>query len=256
MARTRTLLQLATDALRLADLENATSRFPTGVGSEVYEYVNKGLARVYAEIIKVQDRPFYLTETPVQIMQSPPLGGACVVPLPLDYMQLVGVNWASGVNGPFLPVEPYQDEGERARLLTNSFGGIGLGGCRFRYGFAAAPAALTQGTIATTYSLEILPTPPVGSWLRVRYVPTCPRLVNDLDTFDGILGFEDAAATWAAILMRRKDDLETAALQSDWGQHLERIQSIARRRDRSRPPKTQIIRGWGMRGFRGRGGLL
>jgi hypothetical protein len=248
MSDLRSLAQLRTDAYRLCDVENAVARFPA---SEVTDYVNRGIERVYAEMMKAWAQPFYIVEAKLQLTPAP-FGEPQTAPLPMNYLQMVGISWSAGPLGPWHPLDPYQDEGERTRLLSGAVCGVAH---EFRWGFAAAPAAFTQGIPPTTYSIEVLPRPPQGSFLRIRYVPSFQPLVNDGDSFDGILGFWDAASTWAAILMRRKDDLDTSALQSDWSQHLERIQSIARRRDRSRPPQVQIVANWGsgrMRGHRGR----
>lgn len=248
MARTRQLQDLITDALRLVDVENAITRFPVVAGGEACEYVNKGLAKVYREIIICSDRPFYVTETNVQV-QSPPLsGGGTIVPLPFDFMQILGLSWASNQSGPWQTMRAYEGESERAALLGSGY--LGSGWRQFCYGFAGSPAGVTVGTIPTAQSLDIVPGPPLSSYVKVRYVPTCPRLYNLSDTFDGVLGFEDAACTWAAILMRRKDDLETAALEADFARHVELIHSVARRRDRSGPPRTQIVRNWGGGGRR------
>ena len=99
----------------------------------------------------------------------------------------------------------------------------------------------------------MLPSPTNNSILKVRYIPTPPRLVNDTDTLDGILGFEDYVTTWAAILMRRKDDLDTAELMGDLVMHKQLIHTIAKRRDGSRPPKVSIVRGRMQGAFGGRG---
>lgn len=242
------LENMATAALRLADIENAANRFPT---PEVYTYVNQGIVRVYAEIIVCQDRPYFLTEANVQIVTAPLLGQATVIPLPLDMLQFTSVSWASAQNGPWRQLEPYE-ETERAALLN---AGYSVAPWHFKYGFAASPAAATVGTIPMSMSIDVVPQPPLSSWLKVRYIPTPTPLVNPTDTCNFLLGFDDAAVTWAAVLMRRKDDLDTSALERDFAAHVERIHSIARRRDRSRPPRVQIVRNWGMRGAgrRGRG---
>jgi hypothetical protein len=243
-----TLDQLAQKALRLTDLENATTRFPTGTaGSEAYVYVNEAYKHVYAAILQVEDRPFFATETKIQLSTPAPLGDPMLVSLPLDYLQLLGIGWSSGQMGPWDPIDPYQDEGERLMLLSPGFSGGD--GRRFRYGFSASPTAVTQSTVRVIYSLELVPPPPLASWLRLRYVPVCPDLINPTDTIDSMLGQDELVATWAAILMRRKDDLETGSLEADYARHMSRLTAIARRRDRSRPPKTAVVRGWGRHGY-------
>jgi hypothetical protein len=241
----QTLQAMTTAALRLCDVENAVNRFTP---AELTVYVNQGCVRVLAEILQVQDRPYFITETNIQITQAPLPGQAAQVPLPIDMLQFLSVAWASAQNGPWRALDPYE-EAERAELLNMWTGGRPW---LMKYGFAAAPTAATQGTIPLSMSIDVVPSPSNGSWLKIRYVPTPPLLVNPTDTFPALLGFDDAAATWAAILMRRKDDLETTALDGDFAAHVARIRAIGRRRDRSRPPKIQIVRG--RRGYGGSGG--
>jgi hypothetical protein len=239
---------MRTDTLRLADLENAVGRFPI---LEVNEYVNKGLAHVYAEMVTVFDRPHFSSEARFTAIAPSAPGVVPTYPLPLDFLQILSVGWGTGPSGPFIPLEPYE-EAERIRLSNaNYMGALG----ELKYGITGGPTAVTQGTIPEAYSLDILGNPSLGSTIILRYIPTCPRLVNDTDCFDGLLGFEDAACTWAAILMRRKDDLDTASLEGDMVKHFSRIHQIAKRRDRSRPPMMSLTRHHGIRGGRwGRGG--
>jgi hypothetical protein len=246
---------MATDALRLADLENATQRFPL---TEVYEYCNKGIAHVYAEMLVVGGPVPFFSDEAIITCTTPPAGFVATYPFPADFLQILSVSWCNAGNspsgGPWIPLTP-MTEAERTRLLNARFyGGIGPR----HYGITGGPTAFTQGTIPVAYSIEILPNPTSNSLLRVRYVPTCPRLINPTDTFDGLLGFEDAATTWAAVLMRRKDDLDTADLERDMQKHFQRIHVIAKRRDRSSPPRVSIIRGRGVQrggrnGFGGSG---
>lgn len=251
MSDLRTFGQMQTDAYRLCDVENAITRFPA---PEVGDYVNRGINRVYTEMLKCWDQPFYIVEPPPVQIPSVGLGQVSTMALPMDYLQMIGISWSSSSLGPWCPLDRYRDERERTELLTSG-STIGVAG-QLRWGFAASPIAFTQGIPRTTYSIELVPTPSQGSYVRFRYVPSFQPLVNLTDVFDGIAGFYDAATTWAAILMRRKDDLETSALDGDWQQHLLRITSVARRRDRSSPPQTSIVMNWGSRGGRhGRRGM-
>jgi hypothetical protein len=229
---------MATDALRLGDLENAGNRFPL---TEVYSYVNRGIRYVYAEMVTAADQPYFKTEVFITCTPPNPINSVATYPLPNDFFRLLYVGWAPTVTqpaGPWIPLDPAQ-ESDFIRLTNAGYYG---GFTPLRYIMAANPPAFTQGTIPVTNSIAILPTPTNASVLRIGYVPDCPELVNTTDTFAGFLGFEDAATTWAAILMRRKDDLDTTELERDMALHMNRIRSVAKRRDGSRPPRTSIVR--------------
>ena len=249
MSDLRTFAQLQLDALRLVDLENAANRFPPAT---VGDFVNRGIDKTYSEMLACWDQPFYLAEAGLPI-PIPAWGQPAIVALPMDYLQMVGLSVSSGPTGRRYPIDRYRDERERMMLLSS--GSCGVPG-QFKWGFAASPQAFTQGVSPNTavYSIEILPNPSFGAQAWVRYVPSFRPLVNPQDTFDGIAGWWDAATTWAAILMRRQDDLDTAALQGDWAAHIARMTMVARRRDRSAPPQVSIVMGWGSgRGRRGGG---
>lgn len=237
--RARQLSDMRADMLRLADLEGAVNRFTP---AELNEYVNKGLIFVYRSILIVQDRPFYQKDysfITVGNNTSPATPIQTTYPLPPDFLQIMSVLWATSSSGPWASLEPYE-EAERFMLINSGFFGAQWPAA---YGIVGGTGATTQGTIPTAYGIEILPQPPSGSVVQIRYVPTPPRLVNDTDTFDGILGFEDAACTWGAVLMRRKDDLPTEDLERDMTRHMNEVRMIAKRRDRSRPPRVSIVRG-------------
>ena len=203
-------------------------------------------------MITVSDKPFFTAEATIACT-PPNFGMPAIYPLPANFLRILSVGWSnvsSGASaGPWIPLEPYE-EADRVQLTNAGFyGGLGP----LKYGITGGPGAFTQGTPAVAYSLEVLPSPTNNSILKVRYIPTPPRLVNDTDTLDGILGFEDYVTTWAAILMRRKDDLDTAELMGDLAMHKQLIHTIAKRRDGSRPPKVSVVRGRMRGAFGGRG---
>jgi hypothetical protein len=232
------LAYLATGALRLADLENATNRFPV---TEQYDYVNRGIRFVYRELVTVADRPFYIKANNSIVTQN----GVSLYPLAADFLRMVNVLWSTSPNGPWRDMEEFE-ECDRSMLYNSGyFGGMfprsyTITGASL-VSSSGSGAAFTQGTIPTAYSIEILPAPASGISILYRYVPQCPLLVNATDTFDGILGFEEAIMTWAAILMRRKDDLPTDDLERDMERHIQEIRKIARHRT-SRPVKIQQVR--------------
>lgn len=254
MARLRQLVDLRSDLLRLVDLENTANRFTP---AELNEYINKGIAKVYAEIIVAQDRPFFQKDWSFIVTGSNTLPANAIppsYPLPSDFLQIMSVLWATTASGPWAQLDPYE-ESERYQYINSGYLGAMWPSC---YGIVGGTGAFTQGTIPTAYAIEILPPPPNGSVVALRYLPTCPRLQQDTDTLDGILGFEDAAVTWAGVLMRRKDDLPTDELERDFARHVNLIRVVAKRRDRSQPPRVQIVRnrfgGFGRRGGWGRWG--
>src|ERR1700676_421033 len=245
MARSLTAAQMILDAQRLADLENASGRFSS---AEWLDYINRGIAYVYRKMITVSDHPFFQKTMPNITMQA----GVTVYPLAADFLSILSVLWSTSQGGPFDQLDPFS-ESERVDLVNSGYYG-GMYPRAYRIYGDGGTGAFTQGTIPTAYSIEILPSPVAGGVVQVRYVPTPPLLQQTADVFDGILGFEDAACTWAAILARRKDDLPTDDLERDFMRNMAEVTMIARRRDRSRPPKVSIVRGRGYNRGRGGGG--
>ena len=121
MARTRTLADLRADTRKLADLENAILRFPD---PECNEYVNKGIAYVYRQIINVQDRPTYQKDASFQCFGANSVTQPVPKSYPLadDFLQIMSVMWANNGSGPWIPLDPYE-ECERAALISAGYYG-------------------------------------------------------------------------------------------------------------------------------------
>lgn len=236
------LSDLRTGALRLADLENATGtngRFST---SEVNNYINRAVAHVYRNIIVSQGQHHYIKD---QFLTAMPQNVPNLIPpvyaLNTDFLQLISVAWSQQQSGPWGYLEHCEEVDRPALISAGYYGGMWPSAYMLA-GASQLGQGFTQGTIPTAYGLEILPAAPLGSILWVRYLPQPAQLQNDTDTFDGIIGYEEAVMLWAAILMRRKDDLPTEDLERDMGLVLAEMRQITKSRDRSGPPKVSMVR--------------
>lgn len=233
------LSDLRTGALRYADLENATGRFPA---TEVNNYINRAIAHVYRNILVAQGQHHFIKDQFYTAMaQNVPLMVPPVYALPADFLQIISVQWAQQNAGPWGYLEKCEEVDRAALISAGYYGGMWPSSYMIT-GASQQGQGFTQGTIPTAYGLEILPAAPLGSIVWLRYVPQPAQLQNDTDTFDGIVGYEEGVMLWAAILMRRKDDLPTEDLERDLGLVLAEMRQIAKSRDRSGPPKVSMVR--------------
>ena len=239
------LQDLVTGALRYADLENAvggaSSRFST---PELYNYVNRAIAHVYRNILVAQSNPHFIKDQFYNSKsQNVPNLVPPTYPLPQDFLQIMSVCWANQSAGPWGYLERCEEVDRAALLSAGYYGGMWPSSYMISGNTSATGVgSYTQGTIPVAYGLEILPAAPMGSVIWLRYIPTPPQLLSPSATFDGIVGYEEAVMLWAAILMRRKDDLPTEELERDLGLVLAEMRQIAKTRDRSGPPKVTNVR--------------
>lgn len=239
MARLRQLSDLRSDAMKLADVENATARFPV---SEVNEYINQGIAELYDLLVSARGAGFY--EKTVYIVTD---GLNTNFSLPQDFYQLVMFQVNLGFGG----INPMQGDTnialeqfmmhERPELSSST---PGWAGQPFRYrvhGGDPSQPNQVQGTIQTGYTVEFLPFPAANVRVQCFYVPSCPRLVNENDVFDGINGWEEYVIFYAAMLMRYKDDLPADHMVAMLDRLKSRIMGLASHRDMT-PQRTIDVR--------------
>lgn len=247
MARTRQLSDLRNDAYKLADVENDTARFPN---ADVNELINQGIARVYDMLISGGGAGAYY-EKPATITTD---GINTTYVLPADFLRLqhiqVNLSNTAGTNGDTNQgLEPYLLS-ELPLLSSSSPAWIGQ---PFAYRIRGGSSSITnstQGTIPTQYAIDLRPLPAANMLVSIWYIPSCPRLVNDTDTFDGIDGYELYAVAHAAKWMRYKDDLPVDHLLQLQKELKERIDSMAPHRD-ARPQRvTDVRRTWRNKHYR------
>lgn len=92
---------------------------------------------------------------------------------------------------------------------------------------------------------DLFPEPSGSYTINMLYVPRAAELVNDTDAFDGINGWEDYVAGYAARRMALKEgDVEVVNLiQQDLNKLTARIEKLGADRDSGTPKKVQDVRG-------------
>jgi hypothetical protein len=218
MARLVQLQTLRTKAYQRADQELMTDRFPE---SEVNQYINDGLTELYDMLVSACGYSYYGTSTSFSCAYN-----TVSYALPSDFYKSYKVVYVPG-NG------TYQYELDRLSEVDEP---------------------LLMSTTTSVYphfyrvratSIDILPAPQMTDTIRLEYIPVCPSLVLDTDTFDGVDGFEEYAVCYAARRMAVKDsDMELANLiYQDMNRQMTRIQRMGAERDKGRPQRVQDVRG-------------
>ena len=109
--------------------------------------------------------------------------------------------------------------------------------------FASSQALYSdRGYMVHRYNLNgnnitFIPEPNSTDTVKVWYIPTFVKLVNDSDTVDGniALNWEDYAVTLAALKMREKEETSTTSLERELQRINLRIEEASSSRDAGEP---------------------
>jgi hypothetical protein len=213
MARTVSLAQLRTDARLYADQRpGGANAFITD--TELNRLINLKLAELYDALVSARGEDYYSKTTPLPgAGPRQTTAGASDYALPDDFFQLISVKIAWGASD--------WEEVPRRHTLDGSgfasdFGSAGTWQKWTRKGYQLAGGFL-----------RLLPTPTTVTDYVLVYVPTCPELVNDVDTFDGINGWEKLVTLGVAIEMRAIEQNESADLERRYQEQTARVQAMA-----------------------------
>jgi hypothetical protein len=80
-----------------------------------------------------------------------------------------------------------------------------------------------------------------GTVVTIRYVPFCPLLVNDSDTFDGFNGWEEYVINDCAAHCQEKEESDAGPFYKRKAELTARIQRMAPDRDMGMPAKRQDV---------------
>jgi hypothetical protein len=255
MARTVTLSELRTRALRRAKMEN--SQFPED--GEVDRLVREAVAELYDKLLEVRGAHHYL------------MAAECVTvpnviwyPLPADFYKLVSVTVNASPGASYYPlvpgipfasiaaaymrstngwqaIQPFMDQ--EAAGLMNATGGSPYSS---QYRLRGMQNQQDVNTSALEL-LEILPVPTGNFLLHIDYIPVAMTESWSSPAVDpvinGINGWEDYVAIRVAMTLLDEEESDTRHLERDLARVEARIQALADNRDSGRPQRIQDTQG-------------
>lgn len=218
MALTATLANLRQRAQQRADQENSTLCST----AEWNQWINDGWRELYEALIG-WGQEYYLSSAPYMTTV-----GVDTYALPADFWRARGVD--ALVGGETLSLRSFMFEERNRYKLSGTW----------RRG-EAIYYRLRGSNIA------FIPAPTVATTITLWYYPTPVTLVNDADTIDGVVGWDDFVVLHAARKAAVKEEsLELAAeLLSELQAQKQRIQDGAPPRDAGYPERVQDVVGWG-----------
>lgn len=188
---------------------------------EVTEYLNQELAELHGHLTANGGHPPFRSYFDISVVADTSL-----YPLPADFWQCQGVDATiDGITGAlssFMPLERAAMTG----IMAESPWGL-CSPVRYRI----------QGE-----NIEFLPATrnfPAKLW----YTPSCPRLVELTDMFDGFNGFEVAAIYGACATVLQKEESDPSFYLGQRDRIYRHIDSLVASRDASRPDRVQDVMG-------------
>jgi len=209
VARARTLAQIRTTARQRSDRTNddTISGFVGNV--ELNEYINASYAWFYATLVK---SGFIFFES----IQTIVTAGVENVAVSADYFATIGVDW---------------------KLDASSWVGVPEAMIQERNLYPATGSRALAYRLSGN-NLKLLPVPPSGQTYRHIYVPTCPVLVLDSDTVDGMMGWEELLIEDVARKFKVKEGSDVGAHERAIAVMLRRIEDESQLRAINQPRRV------------------
>ena len=205
--RTKTLANLRLQSRQRADKVN--SGFI--LDSELTQYINNSCAELYDLLVGAYGNSYYAKTYPFAVNSTD-----TVYDLPSDFYKLEGIDLYINPSR-FITLKPFMFN-ERGRYQDGS-------------NWAAIVAIQGPRYHLQANQIRFNPSPPGAYNLNMYYVPACPELVSDSDTFDGINGWEEFVIIDAAIKMLQKEESDVSVLLAQKNEIMKRINTMAENRD-------------------------
>jgi hypothetical protein len=185
--------------------------------ASVTDLVNLALAELYDLLVGAGGEEFYVTSAAL-----PVVAGTALYSLPATFYRFSGLslNWSADSQE---EVPRISTPRQRVDLMNGaSWAERYRKGCRI------------QGA-----QLELVPTPTSAVSGTLYYIPTCPKLAADTDTFDGVNGWEKMVALRVACEMRAIEERPYTDLEGLYERERRRIESLVSEREGAHP--AQIV---------------
>lgn len=183
MPRTRSLVNLRSDARKRADMENSTFCSDT----EVDGYLNEGITELHDLLRAAFGDEYFEKDTTLSTV-----AGTATVALPADFLALTGLWWDAGASEP-IRLDKYNPVDARVSFATNGWA----------WGYPVF-YRIQSGNV------RFVPTPSAVHTVRMHYIAAPTRLVADGDLLDGYSGWEDYVVWHAVMKMRDKEETDTS----------------------------------------------
>lgn len=236
MARARTLQAMRDQARSYADAVQSQNT----TNAQALVWINQSLALLWGKLTTLDAQRFMVTTTltPNGALEYDFADAAVFSPVASDFASLLGVDRMS--NGGRQPLDPFTFNDRGVDSLTGAYGSCS----DVRY------AIRRQGIDGADTRLAFDRAPPPGSY-EVHYIQAPQTLAGDLDTFDGVAGFEEWVVLRVAILMAGREESDASHLVMMLRDVENDIKALGAKRDAGRAPVPAKIFGRHNRGQRG-----
>lgn len=208
----RTLQDMISDVRQRTNMENST--FVTD--AELTEFLNVALRELWTRLCQNGGQPFYRSVTTI-----PVTAGTNLYALPSDFLALQGVE--ASIFGTYGRIDSFMPS-ERAMLVNSTTTPFGS---QVRYRVQGNTIELVPATLSFD--------------MTVFYTPSCPRLVNLSDTFDGFDGYEYAAIASACAAVKDKEETDPQFYMQERDRIYRLIDQMSTTRDMSAPERVQDV---------------
>ena len=222
MARTRTRLELRTDARQLAD--QVDTNFVTDAVANYW--INQSVAELW-DLLVSTDIDRYVKEATISTTE-----GTKSYSLPSDFYKPREVEKL--VNSERITIEQFQFA-EKNRYRDTPYFGLPYEDFLPRY------RIMQQGIDGSDALIFFEPDPGTGTYY-LWYVQAPQQLSDDADTFDGVAGWEDHIVYNVAIKMLIREESDPTPLVFERDRIERRIKTMSSGRSSGRPPRVQDTR--------------
>lgn len=219
MARTVTLLELRTQARQRADMEN--TQYVSD--AEVNSYINSSIAELYDLLVQAFE-DYYISSATITLV-----AGTDVYTLPNDFYKVLGVDLDTSTNFQNSITLRAYNFAERNR---NSF-----------YGQVQSAQITDLQYHIQGPSIRFIPNPVQAGFVNLWYVPAATKLVADIDTFDGVNGYEEFIVWDVAMKLKTKEESDVSIEMMEKQRIIKRIQEAASQRDIGEPWRVTDVYG-------------